>query len=114
MVTSIHAEHVGSLLRPRWLLETREADRQGTLTSADLREAQDRAALEAIELQQQAGLEVFTDGEMRRDTWMAGLLESTGGVVPAELADVRWHRGQGTAPGEETWFDTVAARDRVT
>jgi 5-methyltetrahydropteroyltriglutamate--homocysteine methyltransferase len=114
MVTNVHAEHVGSLLRPRWLLETRAAHRQGTLTSADLREAQDRAALEAIELQQQAGLEVFTDGEMRRDTWMAGLLESTGGVVPAELAEVRWHRGQGTAPGQETAFDTVAARDRVT
>ena len=114
MVTNVHAEHVGSLLRPRWLLEARAAHRQGTLPSADLREAQDRAALEAIELQQQAGLEVFTDGEMRRDTWMAGLLESTGGVVPAELAEVRWHRGQGTAPGEETSFDTVAARDRVT
>ncbi|MGI8446402.1 MAG: hypothetical protein ACR2MP_04275 [Streptosporangiaceae bacterium] len=114
MVTNVHAEHVGSLLRPRWLLEARAARRQGTLTSADLREAQDRAALEAVELQQQAGLELFTDGEVRRDTWMAGLLESTGGVVPVEPAELRWYRGQGTAPQEETAIDAVAARDTVT
>ncbi len=114
MATNIHAEHVGSLLRPRWLLQARAARRQGTLTSADLREAQDRAALEALELQRHAGLEVFTDGEVRRDTWMAGLLESTGGVVPVELSGVRWYRGRGTAPEEETAFEAVAARDKVT
>lgn len=114
MATNVHAEHVGSLLRPRWLLETRAARKQSTLTSADLRAAEDRAALEALELQRRAGLEIFTDGEVRRDTWMAGLLESTGGVVPVDLAPVRWHRGEGTAPDEETAFDAVAARDKVT
>jgi methionine synthase II (cobalamin-independent) len=35
MATNVHAEHVGSLLRPRWLLETRAARKQATLTSAD-------------------------------------------------------------------------------
>ena len=68
MATNVHAEHVGSLLRPRWLLETRAARKQSTLTSADLRAAEDRAALEALELQRRAGLEIFTDGEVRRDT----------------------------------------------
>jgi methionine synthase II (cobalamin-independent) len=56
----------------------------GRLAAERLRELEDRAALEAIELQHRAGIEVFTDGEMRRDTWMAGLLESTGGMVPVE------------------------------
>jgi 5-methyltetrahydropteroyltriglutamate--homocysteine methyltransferase len=86
MTTDYHAEHVGSLLRPPWLLEARASFRQGGLTAAALRELQDRAALEAIEIQRQAGMKVFTDGEMRRDTWMAGLLESIGGVVPAYRA----------------------------
>ena len=114
MATNVHAEHVGSLLRSPWLLQARAAHRQGTLSNADLREAQDRAVLRALELQRRAGLEIFTDGEVRRDTWMAGLLESTGGVVPVELAPVQWHRGQGTAPDEETAFDAVAARGPVT
>ncbi len=45
---------------------------------------------------------------------MAGLLESVGGVVPAELAPVRWHRGGEMAPAEETEFATVAANATVT
>jgi methionine synthase II (cobalamin-independent) len=110
-----HAEHVGSLLRPPWLLEARAAHRQGRLSPAELAQLQDRAALAAIELQRQAGLKVFTDGEVRRDTWMAGLLESTCGVVATELAPVTWHRDHAAAPpAAETGFDMVAANARVT
>ena len=47
MATNVPAEHVGSLLRPRWLPEARAAHKQGTLTSAGLRAAEDRAVLEA-------------------------------------------------------------------
>lgn len=114
VTTDIHAEHVGSLLRPAWLLEARSAHKQGRLTAESLREIQDRAALEAIELQRQAGMEVFTEGEVRRDTWMAGLLESTGGMVPAELAPVKWHWDRGSGSAEETAFDMVAASGKVT
>jgi 5-methyltetrahydropteroyltriglutamate--homocysteine methyltransferase len=114
VTTDHHAEHVGSLLRPSWLLEARLAHKQGRLTGEGLREVEDRAALEAIELQRQAGIEVFTDGEARRGTWMAGLLESTGGVVPAELAPVKWHWDRRGGPVEDTGFDVVAANQRVT
>jgi 5-methyltetrahydropteroyltriglutamate--homocysteine methyltransferase len=114
MTTDYHAEHVGSLLRPAWLLEAREARRQGRLTAEELAELSDRAALEAIELQRAAGMKVFTDGEVRRATWMAGLLESTGGMVPVELYPVPWHREGGSPPAGETDFDAVAASGRVT
>jgi 5-methyltetrahydropteroyltriglutamate--homocysteine methyltransferase len=114
MTTDYHAEHVGSLLRPSWLLEARSGHKQGRLTAERLRDLEDRAVLEAIEMQHRAGIEVFTDGELRRDTWMAGLLESTGGVVPAEPRPVTWHRDQGTAPAEETRFDAVTATEKVT
>ncbi len=113
MPTDYHAEHVGSLLRPPWLLEARSEHKQGRLAAERLRELEDRAALEAIELQHRAGIEVFTDGEMRRDTWMAGLLESTGGMVPVEARPVTWHRDGGTAPAEETDFDLVVASEKV-
>jgi methionine synthase II (cobalamin-independent) len=114
MATLYHAEHVGSLLRPPWLLAARAARQQGRLDLAGLRQAEDRAALEAIELQRQAGLEVFTDGEVRRGTWMAGLLEDIGGVVPSGHAAVPWHRDDGLAPAQETSFDGVVATGRVT
>ena len=93
MATKYHAEHVGSLLRPSWLLDARAAHKQGTLDSEALREAEDRAALQAIELQRDAGIEVFTDGEMRRDTWMAGLLRVHRG------SDAGRHAAGAVAPG---------------
>src|SRR2546430_17484208 len=82
MATTHHAEHVGSLLRPPELLEARAAHAAGRLATEALREAEDRAALAAIAVQREAGMEVFTDGEVRRATWMAGLLESLGGGEP--------------------------------
>jgi len=114
MATDHHAEHVGSLLRPGWLLRARAAHKAGTLGADELAELTDRAVLEAIGLQQQAGVEVFTDGEMRRENWMAGLLESAGGVVPYDRPSVDWHRGGEIVTGEETAFDAVAATEKVT
>jgi 5-methyltetrahydropteroyltriglutamate--homocysteine methyltransferase len=113
MATKCHAEHVGSLLRPSWLLDARTAHKQGTLDSQALREAEDRAALQAIELQRDAGIEVFTDGEARRDTWMAGFFESLDGVTPVGTPRVPWHRDGGDPPVEDTDFDSVAATGKV-
>jgi 5-methyltetrahydropteroyltriglutamate--homocysteine methyltransferase len=91
MATAHHAEHVGSLLRPPYLLRAREAHETGELTTAQLREAEDRAIAELLEMQEQAGLTVFTDGEARRESWRAGLLESLSGVEPASRT-LRWYR----------------------
>ena len=101
MSTEYHAEHVGSLLRPPWLLAARAARRRGELGTAELRDTEDRAALDAIEVQRQAGMPVFTDGELRRENWMDGLLASVGGVVGVERPHVRWHREGGTPPAGE-------------
>jgi 5-methyltetrahydropteroyltriglutamate--homocysteine methyltransferase len=65
------AETVGSLLRPAYLLEAREARRAGTLSDADLQVVEDRAVTEAIDLQQSVGLDVITDGEHRRLSWIS-------------------------------------------
>jgi 5-methyltetrahydropteroyltriglutamate--homocysteine methyltransferase len=113
MATKYHAEHVGSLLRPSWLLDARTAHKEGRVDSEALREAEDRAALQAIELQRDAGIEVFTDGEARRATWMAGFFESLGGVTPVGTPRVPWHREGGDPPVEDTDFDSVAATGKV-
>src|SRR5689334_12311236 len=52
MTTTARAETVGSLLRPGYLLEARDARRAGTISDEDLRKIEDRAVQEAIELQQ--------------------------------------------------------------
>jgi 5-methyltetrahydropteroyltriglutamate--homocysteine methyltransferase len=112
MTTQYHAEHVGSLLRPAWLLEAREAREKGTVTAQELRAAEDRAITEHIALQEEAGLRVFTDGEARRDSWRAGLIESLDGLVPAERP-MRWYRDGSELPPEETPHDGVAAAAKV-
>ena len=114
MATDHHAEHVGSLLRQPWLLDARAAYNRGELTEAGLREAEDRAVLENIALQREAGIQVFTDGEARRTHWMTGILESTGGMSRIETPLVTWRREDGEEPpAEETDFEMMAATDRV-
>ncbi|MEV0998903.1 cobalamin-independent methionine synthase II family protein [Nonomuraea sp. NPDC050202] len=115
MPATPHAEHVGSLLRPPELLRAREARKRGELSAEELARLEDDAVLAAIELQRQAGIEVFTDGEMRRQTWLAGLLESLGGVSPAPLPSTEWWRGDGEpVPPEETSWDLVVATGKLT
>jgi len=108
MATTYHAEHVGSLLRPPSLLQAREAYEKGELTTAQLREAEDRAIEENLAIQQQAGLTVFTDGEARRESWRAGLMESLGGVEPASRT-LRWYRDGRELTPEETLSDGAVA-----
>jgi 5-methyltetrahydropteroyltriglutamate--homocysteine methyltransferase len=114
MATDIHAEHVGSMLRQPWLLEARAAYRAGSITEADLRAAEDRAADENIEVQRSAGITVFTDGEARRTNWMTGILESIGGMSQIETPAVTWLREDGEVPpAEETDFVMTAASSKV-
>jgi 5-methyltetrahydropteroyltriglutamate--homocysteine methyltransferase len=116
MTTPFRAEHVGSLLRPPELLVAREEHAAGRLTAEALQESEDRAARQAIELQREAGIQVFTEGEVRRGTFMAGLMESLGGVVPVAASDaqVQWHReGTEDPTAEETHFEGVVANERL-
>ncbi len=70
-MTTPRADVVGSLLRPDYLREAREAALAGTLDGGELRAVEDRAVLEAIALQEGAGIDAITDGEYRRHGWIA-------------------------------------------
>ena len=61
MVTA-HADHVGSLLRPPELLDARRAAAAGELDPRAFKAIEDRAVLDVLRLQEDAGLEVVTDG----------------------------------------------------
>jgi len=71
VTATIRADVVGSLLRPDYLREAREAAGAATIGAGELRAAEDRAVLEAIELQESAGIQAVTDGEYRRHGWIA-------------------------------------------
>jgi hypothetical protein len=59
---NIHADIVGSLLRPADLVEAQKQLAAGAITAAHFKEIEDRAVDEAIALQESVGLEVITDG----------------------------------------------------
>lgn len=63
------AEHIGSLLRPRDLLEQRHRFARGEIDRAALSAAEDRAIEDAVRLQERVGLRVATDGEFRRASY---------------------------------------------
>jgi 5-methyltetrahydropteroyltriglutamate--homocysteine methyltransferase len=86
MTESVRADNVGSLLRPRYLLEARAAD----LPPEELRAVEDRAIVEAIRLQEEVGLPVVTDGEYRRRFFFSTVEEIMDGVDPTGF--VRHHR----------------------
>lgn len=70
---------VGSLLRPPYLVEVRQQYEAGLLSAVEFKKIEDRAVDEAINLQENAGLEVFTDGEQRRYAFFGHLVEALAG-----------------------------------
>jgi 5-methyltetrahydropteroyltriglutamate--homocysteine methyltransferase len=82
MTSHYRAEHVGSLLRPPRLLEARAGKAAGQLAEDDLRSIEDRAILDAVTQQQRIGLDIYSDGELRRGSWLTDMAEAVEGFVP--------------------------------
>lgn len=74
------ADQVGSLLRPREILAAREKVADGTLTTSDLRQLEDKYISEVVRKQLQAGLRSITDGEFRRAFFHLDFLQHLDGV----------------------------------
>lgn len=70
---------VGSLLRPEFLKDARDQHAARKLGDAAFKEAEDRAVDEAVNLQVRAGVEVITDGEMRRYAFYGHLIDAVEG-----------------------------------
>jgi 5-methyltetrahydropteroyltriglutamate--homocysteine methyltransferase len=74
------ADHVGSFLRPAYLLEARAQKARGEITAAQLRAVEDTAITEIVKFQRDCGLTSITDGEFRRTYFHIDFLEQLGGV----------------------------------
>jgi 5-methyltetrahydropteroyltriglutamate--homocysteine methyltransferase len=74
------ADHVGSFLRPKYLLEAREKQAKGAISATELRAIEDQAITDIVRFQQECGLRSITDGEFRRTYFHIDFLEQLGGV----------------------------------
>jgi 5-methyltetrahydropteroyltriglutamate--homocysteine methyltransferase len=75
------AEHIGSLLRPKYLLDLRARFARGAASRDELTAAEDRAINEALALQQRVGLKVATDGEFRRRSYHSFFYSQLGDIT---------------------------------
>jgi len=75
----IRSDVIGSLLRPPELKAARERFDRGELSPAALKLVEDRAVDEAVQLQEAAGLDVVTDGELRRYAFFGHLIDALDG-----------------------------------
>jgi methionine synthase II (cobalamin-independent) len=93
-----HADVVGSLLRPRYLWEARAALEAGQMEPSEFKEIEDRAVDQVIAMQEGCGLDVVSDGELRRFSFLDHLLGEADGVTERPGAAVTFH-----GEGGEIW-----------
>ena len=79
-VQSLRTDVIGSLLRPAYLKEARARRDSGAIEPAEYKRVEDRAVVEALALQDAAGLDVVTDGEMRRYAFYGHFVDAVEGL----------------------------------
>lgn len=73
------AEHIGSFVRPKKLIDARSKFVRGEIAAEELRKLEDDAIRSVIAMQERVGLQIVTDGEMRRNNWRDRFFENVGG-----------------------------------
>ncbi len=91
----LKADIVGSMLRPDYLLKARERHKSGEITDAEFKRIEDKAVDECIAIQEQAGVNVVTDGEMRRNVFASQLVQATDGFDRVSGNWVDWFDMEG-------------------
>lgn len=79
---------VGSWPRPPALLRALKQRQGGEITEAEFELAADAAVLEVVQAQEEAGVDMVSDGEQRRDNFFSFLSEKLEGVQLMTLADL--------------------------
>ena len=103
------ADHVGSLLRPKRLVEAREKMKKSELSTTALKALEDEAIREVVKIQEEIGLHGVTDGDFRRDHWWVDFIEAIDGVAMERLAEeaLRLPPEPVTPPGVAARFTVV-------
>ena len=93
---------VGSLLRPPQLIAARHRRDRGEIAPAEFKRIEDAAVDAALRLQEAAGLDVVTDGEMRRLSFQSQMTEAVEGFGAWDIDAFLWGRWHGDDLGEMT------------
>ena len=88
-------DHVGSFLRPKFLLDAREQFRTGAIDAARLRSVEDEAIRGIVAFQENLGLRGITDGEYRRTYFHIDFLTQLQGVETKGGIHVKFHSAKG-------------------
>lgn len=90
-LSPFRADHVGSFLRPKRLLEARQKFQEGQITKEELTAVENEAILDLIGKQQAAGLKSITDGEFRRSWWHFDFMKDFIGTRQIEGPPYEFH-----------------------
>ncbi|KKY27264.1 putative vitamin-b12 independent methionine synthase [Phaeomoniella chlamydospora] len=86
------ADHVGSFLRPKEIIEVREKVAHQQATSEDLRKVEDKWVSDVVSKQLANGLQSITDGEFRRAYFHLDFLQHLSGVeIKGSIGTIRPH-----------------------
>jgi 5-methyltetrahydropteroyltriglutamate--homocysteine methyltransferase len=87
---AVRADIVGSLLRPPELLQAQKQLAAGMMSQSQFNAIEDRAVDDAIALQESVGLEVVSDGEMRRQSFQSQMTAAVDGFGEYDLDAFLW------------------------
>ena len=104
-----HSDVIGSLLRPKYLQQARDAYAAGQLPAPDFKRIEDRAVDQAIAMQEGIGLDVITDGELRRFSFFDQVTFELDGMGPGEGAGVHFRN----ATDEWIWHSPVVVTSKL-
>ena len=79
---------VGSWSRPDWLIKALRKRQAEEISSDEFSEIADKAVLEVIKYQEDAGVDILTDGEQRRDNFYSYVVEKLSGMKLMKLSDL--------------------------
>jgi 5-methyltetrahydropteroyltriglutamate--homocysteine methyltransferase len=104
-----HTDVIGSLLRPRYLTQARDAFAAGQLSAPDFKRIEDRAVDQAIAMQEGIGLDVVTDGEFRRFSFLDQVVGEIDGVEPIEGAPIHFK----SAEADWVWHNPFTVTSKI-
>lgn len=79
---------VGSWTRPAWLVQALRQRQAGELSSAEFNRLADEAVLAAVKYQEDAGVDIISDGEMRRDNFYSFVVEKLSGMKLMKVSEL--------------------------
>ena len=79
---------VGSWSRPPWVVQALRKKQNGEISEEQFAEIADQAVLLAIKYQEDAGVDVISDGEMRRDTFYSFAVDTLNGMKLMKVSDL--------------------------